>query len=98
MLEEARNQCDDLIVGLQTDPSIDRPEKDKPIQSLVERYIQLKDCKYVDGIVFYTTEPNLLDILKIIPFSNRIVGNQYSNKDFPGHTFCEASQIELYQK
>jgi glycerol-3-phosphate cytidylyltransferase len=96
MLEEAKNQCDYLIVGLQTDPSIDCPEKNKPIQSLLERYIQLKACNYVDGIVFYTTEKDLLDILKSIPVSIRIVDDAYSDEDFPGRTFCEASKIELY--
>ena len=63
MLEEAKNQCDHLIVGFQIDPSIDRPEKNKPVQSVLERFIQIKACKYIDEIVPYVSEQALLDIL-----------------------------------
>jgi glycerol-3-phosphate cytidylyltransferase len=96
MLEEAKNHCDYLIVGLQTDPSIDRPEKNKPLQSVVERYIQLKGCRYVDEIVPYTTEDDLIDILKSFPVTVRIVGDEYADKDFTGRTYCEEKKIELY--
>lgn len=96
MLEEAKNQCDYLIVGLQTDPTIDRPEKNKPIQSVVERYIQLKGCKHVDEIVPYATEQDLEDILKSFPIQVRIVGDEYENKNFTGRAYCESSNITLY--
>jgi glycerol-3-phosphate cytidylyltransferase len=66
MLEEAKDQCDYLIIALQTDPTIDRPEKNKPIQSVVERYIQLKGCKFVDEIIPYETEKDLEDIFKTL--------------------------------
>ena len=67
MLEESKKHCDYLIVGLQTDPSIDRPKKNKPIQSIVERYLQLKAVKYIDEIIVYATEKDLLDLLLILP-------------------------------
>ena len=63
MLEESKSQCDYLIVGLQTDPTIDRPTKNKPVQTVVERYLQLRACKYVDEIIPYATEQDLEDIL-----------------------------------
>ena len=74
MLEEAKAQCDYLITGLQVDPTLDRPEKNKPIQSVVERYIQLKSCKYVDEIVPYISEQDLLDILTSFKIHKRIIG------------------------
>lgn len=96
MLAEAKQQCDYLIVGLQTDPTIDRPEKNKPTQTVVERYIQLKGCKYVDEIVPYTTEKDLEDILKLYPIDVRIIGVEYKDKDFTGRDFCEKKNIRLY--
>jgi glycerol-3-phosphate cytidylyltransferase len=84
MLQEARTQCDYLIVGLQTDPTIDRPEKNKPVQSLLERFIQVKACKYVDEIVPYSTEKELMDILTSFPIDVRIVGEEYRDKQFTG--------------
>jgi glycerol-3-phosphate cytidylyltransferase len=96
MLEEAKQQCDYLIVGLQTDPTIDRPEKNKPIQTVVERYIQLKGCRYVDEIVPYTTEQDLEDVLKIFDVAVRIVGDEYENKDFTGRSYCDESGVSLY--
>ena len=78
MLKEAKTQCDYLIVGLQTDPTIDRPtEKNKPVQSIFERYVQLQACKYVDEIVVYATEKDLLDILLSYPINVRILGEEY---------------------
>ena len=74
MLEEAKTKCDYLIVGLQTDPTLDRPNKNKPTQTVVERYIQLKGCKFVDEIVPYATEQNLEDILQSFQIDLRIVG------------------------
>jgi len=96
MLEEAKSQCDYLICGLQTDPSIDRPEKNKPVQTVVERYIQLKACKFVDEIVPYTFESDLEDLLKAFKIDVRIIGDEYKNKDFTGRKYCEQKGIEIY--
>lgn len=96
MLEEARAQCDYLICGLQTDPTLDRPEKNKPTQTVVERYIQLKGCKFVDEIVPYATEQDLEDILKSFKIDVRIVGNEYEDKDYTGRKYCEEKGIEFY--
>ena len=85
MLKEAKDICDYLIVGLQTDPTIDRPNKNKPIQSVYERYIQLSACKYVDEIVVYDTEESLLQILKSQPIDIRIIGEEYKGQNFTGH-------------
>lgn len=85
MLEEAKQQCDWLIVGLQSDPSVDRPEKNKPIQSLTERQIQVRGCKYVDEIIVYSTELELLEILCMLPIDIRILGSEYLGKQFTGH-------------
>ena len=85
MLEEAKHHCDFLIVGLQTDPTIDRPDtKNPPVQSLVERQIQLAAVKYVDEIVCYQTEQDLIDLLLTLPIDVRILGDEYKNKDFTG--------------
>ena len=96
MLEEAKRQCDYLIVGLQTDPTIDRPEKNKPTQSVVERYIQLKGCRFVDEIVPYATEQDLEDILRVFHIDIRIVGDEYKDTNFTGRSYCEDKGIELY--
>lgn len=96
MLEEAKKQCGYLIVGLQTDPSIDRPEKSKPIQTLVERFIQLKACKFIDEIIPYTTEQDLLDILQTHEINIRIIGDEYEHIDFTGKKYCIESGIKLY--
>ena len=84
MLEEAKRHCDFLIVGLQNDPTEDRPEKNKPVQSIVERQIQLAAVKYVDEIVIYNTEQDLMDLLLTLPIDVRILGDEYKNKDFTG--------------
>ena len=95
MLAEAKNHCDYLIAGLQTDASIDRPDtKNPPIQSIVERQIQLAACRYVDEVVVYTTEADLCDLLLILPVDVRILGNEYMNKDFTGLAECEIRNIE----
>ena len=96
MLEEAKGKCDYLIIGLQTDPTLDRPEKNQPIQSVVERYIQLKGCKFVDEIVPYATEQDLEDILRSFEIDVRIVGDEYESRDFTGRKYCEENGIELY--
>jgi glycerol-3-phosphate cytidylyltransferase len=85
MLAESKNHCDYLIAGLQTDPTIDRPDtKNKPVQSIVERQIQLAACRYVDEVVVYSTEQDLVDLLLILPIDVRILGVEYENKDFTG--------------
>ena len=85
MLSEAKNHCDYLIAGLQTDPTIDRPEtKNRPIQSVVERQIQLSACRYVDEVVVYQTEQDLIDLLLILPLDVRILGTEYEDKNFTG--------------
>jgi len=96
MLKEAKSQCEYLIVGLQTDPTIDRPEKNKPIQSVFERYVQLKACIYVDEIVVYATEKELIDILLSYPINVRILGSEYETVNFTGKTECINRGIELY--
>lgn len=96
MLEEAKRQCEYLIVGLQTDPSIDRPEKNKPTQTVVERYIQLKACRFVDEIIPYTTESDVEDILQSFKIDVRILGEEYRDRDFTGKAYCEDKGIILY--
>jgi glycerol-3-phosphate cytidylyltransferase len=96
MLEEAKSKCTYLIVGLQTDPTIDRPNKNKPTQSVVERYIQLKGCKFVDEIVPYATEQDLEDILQSFQIDVRIVGDEYIEKDFTGRKYCEEKGIAFF--
>ena len=85
MLAEAKNHCDYLIAGLQTDPTLDRPDtKNKPVQSIVERQIQLAACRYVDEVVVYQTEQDLIDLLLILPIDVRVLGVEYENKPFTG--------------
>ena len=96
MLAEAKQQCDYLIVGLQTDPTVDRPEKNKPTQTVVERYIQLQGCKFVDEIIPYTTEKDLEDILKLYDIDVRIIGVEYKDQNFTGREFCESKNINLF--
>lgn len=96
MLEEAKSQCDFLIVGLQLDPSIDRKEKNKPAQTLIERYIQLRGCKYIDEIVPYITEEDLMDILQSFKLDIRIIGEEYKDKDFTGKDYCKSNGIKIY--
>lgn len=96
MLEEAKSICDYLIVGLQVDPSVDRNYKNKPVQSIVERQIQLSGVSYVDDIIVYSTEKELLEILKTMPIDIRIVGADYIGKDFTGKDYCLKNNIEIY--
>lgn len=84
MLKEAKEHCDYLIVGLQTDPTIDREWKNKPVQTILERFIQLQACKYVDEIVPYATEKELMDILTSYPIDVRIIGEEYRDKQYTG--------------
>ena len=96
MLREAKEQCDYLICGLQVDPSIDRKEKNSPVQSLVERYSQLHACRYVDEIIPYQTEKDLEDILEMYHIDIRILGDEYREKDFTGKDICQERDIDLY--
>lgn len=96
MLSEAKNHCDYLICGLQTDPTIDRPDtKNKPVQSIVERQIQLAACRYVDEVVVYQTEQDLIDLLLILPIDVRILGVEYADKEFTGRWEGSERGIEL---
>ena len=96
MLAEAKNHCDYLIAGLQTDPTIDRPDtKNRPVQSIVERQIQLAACRYVDEVVVYQTEQDLIDILLTLPIDVRILGEEYSEKSFTGDSECYTRGIAL---
>jgi glycerol-3-phosphate cytidylyltransferase len=96
MLEEAKTQCDWLVVALQSDPTVDRPDKNKPIQTMYERYIQLKGCKYIDEVVPYTTEEEVRLILESRQFDVRIIGEDYKNKDFTGKDICDERGIRVY--
>ena len=96
MLREAKEQCDYLICGLQVDPSIDRPEKNKPVQTVVERYTQLKGVRYVDEIVPYCTEQDLEDILSMYHINVRILGEEYRDGKFTGRAICAKRGIEFY--
>ncbi|MCS5547750.1 MAG: adenylyltransferase/cytidyltransferase family protein [SAR86 cluster bacterium] len=84
MLEEAKTVCDHLIVCIQSDPSLDRKEKNKPVQSIVEREIQVYGCRYTDEVIIYDTEAELLEILDTVDWDVRILGEEYKNKDFTG--------------
>jgi glycerol-3-phosphate cytidylyltransferase len=96
MLREAKDQCDYLIVGLQVDPSVDRPEKNAPVQSIVERHTQLAAIKYVDEIIPYSTEKDLNDLLTMYTIHVRILGEEYKEKDFTGKDICRQRGIQLY--
>ena len=96
MLEEAKSKCNYLIVGLQLDPSIDRPEKNKPTQTIVERYVQVRSCKYIDEVIPYATEQDLIDILSSFKIDLRIIGEEYKNKEFTGKDYCKKKGIEIY--
>jgi len=96
MLREAKEQCDYLLVGLQMDPSVDRAEKNAPVQTIVERYTQLKGVRYVDEIIPYATEADLEDILSMYHIDVRVLGEEYRDKTFTGRAICLKRGIELY--
>jgi glycerol-3-phosphate cytidylyltransferase len=96
MLREAKSKCDHLIAALQTDPTLDRAEKNSPVQSIVERYTQLSGVKYVDEIVVYATEKDLEDILELYPIDIRILGDEYRGKDFTGREICKRRGIQIH--
>ena len=84
MLEEAKTVCDYLIVCIQSDPSLDREEKNKPVQSIIEREIQVSGCRYVDEVIIYDKESDLLSIIDQVDWDVRIIGEEYKDKDFTG--------------
>ena len=97
MLAECKQICDYLIVGVQSDPTVDRPgTKNKPVQSIVERYVQLSAVKFVDEIIVYNTEKDLEDMLMFLPISVRIIGEEYKDKDFTGKQICEDRGIKIW--
>jgi glycerol-3-phosphate cytidylyltransferase len=96
MLREAKDHCDYLVCALQVDPSIDRPEKNAPVQTLVERWMQLQSVKYVDEIIPYQTEDDLRDILQMFAFDVRVIGQEYKSQKFTGRDICEQRGIEIY--
>ena len=96
MLKEAKSICEHLIVGLQTDPSIDRDWKNKPVQTLFERFTQLQACKYVDEILIYETEYDLLQLLQTQTIHIRFLSEEYLNRDFTGKQWCMNNGIELH--
>lgn len=96
MLQEAKTRCDYLIVGLQNDPTLDRPNKNRPVQSIVERQMQLKGSRYVDEVWVYNTEKDLEDLLLMLPINVRILGVEYEGKEFTGREICHKRGIDLY--
>ena len=96
MLREAKSQCDHLICAIQVDPSVDREEKNAPVQTLVERYTQLAAVRYVDEIIPYQSEDDLIDILKMYDIDVRIIGDEYKDKTFTGRATCASQGIEVY--
>jgi glycerol-3-phosphate cytidylyltransferase len=96
MLRDAKQHCDYLICGLQVDPSLDRSEKNSPVQTLVERYTQLKAVSYVDEIIPYQTEEDLKDILELYHLDVRILGDEYRDREFTGKDICRRRDIQLY--
>ena len=95
MLEEARQHCDYLIVGLQSDPSIDRASKNKPVQSIVERQVQVKGCRHVDEVVIYDTEKDLEDLFKTLPIDVRVIGSDYKDREFTAKEYCIDNNIQI---
>ena len=96
MLEEAKRQCDYLIVGIQIDPTLDRSTKNKPVQSIIERQLQVKACKYVDEVILYSTEKELEDILMTLPIDVRVLGEEYMDTEFTGKEICLRRGIKFH--
>lgn len=96
MFNECKQHCDLLYVGLQTDPTIERPLKNKPIQTLSERYIQLLGCKYIDVIIPYTYENEIENLIKISKANIRFVGSDYKNRDFTAKKYCVDNNISIF--
>ena len=95
MLRECKEHCDWLIVGLHVDPRVDRPTKNKPVQSIYERYVQLRGCQYVDEIIPYDTEEDLINIMAIEPIDVRFVGAEYRDTYLTGQDICEKRDIQI---
>ena len=95
MLSDAKNHCDYLIAGLQNNATWDRPDKNSPIQSIVERQIQLAATRYVDEVVVYNTEKDLEDVLLTLPIDVRIIGIEYLDREFTGKDICQQRNIEI---
>ena len=96
MLEEAKRQCDYLIAAIQVDPTLDRTSKNRPVQSIIERQIQVSSCKHVNEIIVYSTEKELEDIFMALPIDVRILGEEYKDVEFTGKEICEKRKIEIY--
>ena len=96
MLREAKQQCEYLICALQNDPTLDRPNKNQPVQSIVERQLQLLGCKYVDEVWVYNTEKDLEDLLLVLPIDMRILGVEYDGREFTGREICHRRGIKLF--
>jgi len=96
MLRESKEVCDYLICGLQVDPSFDRSEKNAPVQTLVERYVQLSGVKYVDEIICYQSESDVIDILEMFNINVKIMGAEYRDQEFTGKDVCERKNIQLH--
>ena len=97
MLAEAKSICEYLIVGIQSDPTIDRPDvKNKPVQSIVERYVQLSAVKFIDEIIVYDTERDLEDLLMFLPITIRVIGEEYRDKPFTGKNICKGRGIKIF--
>jgi len=96
MLRQAKDYCNYLVVAIQTDPTIDRPDsKNRPVQEMFERYTQVEACKYVDKILVYSTEADLLNLIKTEPFDVRFLGDDYIDKEFTGKDFCLQNDKEI---
>ena len=96
MLEEAKRQCDYLIAAIQVDPTLDRTSKNRPVQSIIERQIQVSSCKHVNEIIVYSTEKELEDIFMALPIDVRILGEEYKDVEFTGKEICDKRKIEIY--
>ena len=97
MLAECKTICDYLIVAVQSDPTIDRPDvKNKPVQSIVERYVQLSAVKFIDEIIVYDTEKDLEDLLMFLPINVRVIGEEYKDKEFTGKQICEDRGVKIW--
>lgn len=94
-LRDAKDHCDYLVVGLQTDPTIDRSDKNKPVQTIYERYIQLKNCAWVDDIIPYDTEADLINLLASTNIDVRFLGSDYAHRSFTGNALCEDRGIKI---
>lgn len=95
MFQDCKQHCDYLIVGLQFDPSLERSTKNTPVQSLYERYVQLKAIKYIDEIIPYAYEHEIIQILKSRDIDVRFIGADYIGKDFTGKDICMDRQIDI---